>query len=347
MKTNQLFLRDKVCGAFLGVAIGDVRDMPFETMRRSQILQATDWQGVNKYYDAIRNTLRDTQGFKSGQATDDWQLTKAVARSIALKRDYNLTCSFLAQCEEFRRCTLGWGGTTKNSMKDIELYFFTKGARGRDPAVPATTESGAGVGNGVAIKIMPIALIAALRQWSSGKLLETVMAEGLATHADKRASIAAYAVAWLAVSVVREDLVSDDQSMKRKWQRLIRAVRAAERIYEVPSNDNNVSAKLEKIHTEGWWRDEHVLREECGTACVCWESVPFSIATFLRHPHDFSLVVKEAIEAGGDTDSNASMAGGLVGAHLGMEAIPKSMLQLPFEAEPVIALADEFCDAVM
>ena len=349
MKLVDDVLRDKVRGAFLGVAIGDAKGMPFETMRRAQILQATDWRGVDmdKYYDAIQKTLRETQGFVAGQTTDDWQLTKAVARSIVLKRDYELTCSLLEQCEELRWCVLGWGGTMKNSIKDIELFFFTNGARGRAPTVPAEIKSGMGFGNGVATKIVPIALLAAIRQWPSSKLLETVMTEGRATHADLRASIAAYAVAWLMASIIRHSLFRDRQSVIMKWQRLIRAVKAAETVYNVNYGEGNISAKLEKIYIEGWWREEHALREECGTACVCWESVPFSIATFLRNPADFRTGVSDAVNAGGDTDTNASMVGALIGANVGMAEIPDSLLKPPFKADPVIELANEFVNSLV
>jgi len=83
-----------------------------------------------------------------------------------------------------------------------------------------------------------------------------------------------------------------------------------------------------------------------GTSCYCLESVPFAISVFFRHPTDFRAGIFEAVNAGGDTDSNASMVGALIGANVGMTGIPEGMLHLPFEAEPVIALADEFMDAI-
>ena len=62
---------------------------------------------------------------------------------------------------------------------------------------------------------------------------------------------------------------------------------------------------------------------ELGTSCQAIESVPFAIAVFCRNPINFRAGVLEAVNAGGDTDTIASMVGALIGANNGLDSIPK------------------------
>lgn len=57
------------------------------------------------------------------------------------------------------------------------------------------------------------------------------------------------------------------------------------------------------------------------------ESVPFAIYSFLKYPHSYHDCLYCAILNGGDRDTMGAMAGGLSGAYLGMEAIPKEWIE--------------------
>ena len=64
------------------------------------------------------------------------------------------------------------------------------------------------------------------------------------------------------------------------------------------------------------------MRNKTGTGCFALESGPFAIGTFLQNPMNFRHEVLTAINAGGDTDSNASIVGALIGANAGLGVIP-------------------------
>ena len=51
----------------------------------------------------------------------------------------------------------------------------------------------------------------------------------------------------------------------------------------------------------------------------------------------------EAVNAGGDTDSIASMTGALIGFNVGIQGIPKEWIDYSSEFEKAIVLADELC----
>ena len=65
------------------------------------------------------------------------------------------------------------------------------------------------------------------------------------------------------------------------------------------------------------------LRKTAGCGFTALDSVAFSIGTFLRHPCDFRTGVLEAVNAGGDSDTHASIVGALIGLNCGLSAIPK------------------------
>jgi len=54
------------------------------------------------------------------------------------------------------------------------------------------------------------------------------------------------------------------------------------------------------------------------------KSFPSSIHALLKHPDDFESAILATLRAGGDSAGRASMIGAWLGAHLGINAIPKA-----------------------
>jgi len=61
---------------------------------------------------------------------------------------------------------------------------------------------------------------------------------------------------------------------------------------------------------------------------------------------DLSAVLRGAIEAGGDTDTIASMAGQLAGAWIGASQISRDMIGLLPNAVDIVRTANEFAEAL-
>jgi ADP-ribosyl-[dinitrogen reductase] hydrolase len=55
-------------------------------------------------------------------------------------------------------------------------------------------------------------------------------------------------------------------------------------------------------------------------------TVPAAVSFFLLTP-DYATAVTEAVKAGGDTDSTASVTGALAGSHYGYEGIPEELIR--------------------
>ncbi len=60
-----------------------------------------------------------------------------------------------------------------------------------------------------------------------------------------------------------------------------------------------------------------------GVSGYIFHTVPVVIQCFLRNSHDFRAAIEEIIACGGDTDTTAAILGGILGAQLGIEAIPQ------------------------
>jgi len=70
----------------------------------------------------------------------------------------------------------------------------------------------------------------------------------------------------------------------------------------------------------------HDAARELGNEVYAHASAPTAIYCFLSAPDSFENAVCRALSVGRDTDSIASMAGAIAGAHLGSVGIPKRWL---------------------
>ncbi|MEK7159760.1 MAG: ADP-ribosylglycohydrolase family protein [Patescibacteria group bacterium] len=337
----------KVQGTFLGCAIGDAMGMPVETMMHEEILAITDAKGVVGFMDAKQRNLKSISNYKAGDTTDDWQLTAAIVRSLIRMRCYKFEDTVNEQVKEFERCQNGWGRSTKSAFREIKEWFDSEGERGRASWQPALAKEGSlGCGNGVAMKIAAIALHSCLDCVHPGNIADQIMEQGRLTHPDTRASHAAYAVAWLLTNIFMRPLhtgIFGKEDVEKMLFLLILEVERIERLFPDPQMaEDRISSRLRKIFHGKMLDNATDLRVKNGTSCFSLESIPFSMATFLRHPTDFRAGVLEAVNAGGDTDSNAAMVGALIGANCGVEAIPEEWRNFRKEFEEPVRLGEEF-----
>jgi len=331
----------------MGVRIGDPLGIAFETMNTQQILQVTGPAGVTTFWSpeqrsdapAWAQKLRELQ---PGDFSDDTQMTFAGARSLIRVTQLDLENLASAYIEEMNERDLGWGGTTVRGLREIEQWLKTDGRQGRSPRkfahfpTDAKMGYGYGCGNGVAMRIAPMALLMSRVYNPDGRATpggvpvfqQMIWDVGGLTHPDPRASIGAYAVAsFIARLAARHTEPVTQEELLRWLSWVIDEVIAMEVVLgsqiQMPVGTEKISSRLTWMQTmlqSG--ASVQDLRTQLGSSSYTLESVPFSLATFLRHPTDFRAALKEAVEAGGDTDTNAAIVGSLVGANVGLEGIP-------------------------
>jgi len=62
---------------------------------------------------------------------------------------------------------------------------------------------------------------------------------------------------------------------------------------------------------------------EFGQACPLPQSFPSALHAFLKHSNDFKTAILATLRAGGDNAGKGAMLGSWLGAHLGVDAIPR------------------------
>ena len=339
-------MRERIKACLSGIMAGDAFGAPYEMKKPEEILAATGGNGPTELVSTEHARANETRTLKPGETTDDWLFTAAVAESLIRRGGFVLEDMALCQVEAYCRCPFGMGGTVSEALASIHKHFQREEAKRRgmawlpfpperlsrkdldrwriaEPrhfASPAQVRpENRGMGNGVAMKIAPLAIFRAVRDGGRlDRLLSETMDLGRMTHGDVRASIAGYAIAAAIVKVLHRPITGhDSEEVDRFLHELILAVRGAEGIYQfvLPQDAPSVSSRLD--YMKSYFRDPEALRTQIGTASDVLESVPFAIGTFLRRPGNFRAALQEAVSAGGDADSTAAMAGALIGANMG------------------------------
>jgi ADP-ribosylglycohydrolase len=341
-------LRDKIRGSFIGLAVGDALGMPVETMTKNGILEATEGKGVRDYLPPIQRRIKGTTGLPPGSTTDDTQLTLTVAKSIVERGGLDIEHQARMHVEALKSAAFGWGRTTADSVKELREWFRlcdrtsepaaseravrpsrTLRAPGEPASVPIKENSGCG--NGVAMKIVPLAIwhFARLGPAYTEPFLTDAISLGLMTHGDPRASFAAVAVG----AAVGGCLDADRSAVRLRPEAFAEGISRLINMYvEIAESRHrhfrpNPDCLSDRLKTAWALRgDLNELRRRIGTKCFSLESVPFSLAVFLRRHSDFEEAVLETVNAGGDTDSNAGIVGALCGALCGESRIPQRLV---------------------
>ena len=344
-------LRKHVRGCFLGILYGDAIGLPWETKTAAQILTDTDGLGVTGPTAIPKDHFfKSVRSLPFGSPSDDWALTSATARAYIAFRDYYSDDCRQILAREFsyellRTGGKGWGKGTKESVREMDR-FLRGYADGRDPLSPAPLRDGVGSGNGVIMRIAPCGIVDGIytadRVNRHRSLEDDVFENGQMTHGDPRASVAAYSVAYMLSGVMCElargrTIDGVAEILRKDGARFAR--KAADSVEASRGITLTISEALKRLAEPGALDTVESLAATTGTSSLCWESVAFSIGVFLRNLRDPRAAILEAVNAGGDTDSNAAIVGGFVGILNGEDALPEEWLSLPGTQE-CITLGD-------
>jgi ADP-ribosylglycohydrolase len=315
---------EKVEACFLGVQIGDALGMPVETMKHEEIMALNDGRGVIGFMDPVQRKIPEMAVLKAKQATDDWQLTQVVFESLIACDDFSVEDCAERHVNALEVSTFGWGKTTQRSIEEIR-------DKKRDPVltIPTFGNGKSGSGNGIIMKVSPLAIVAARNHLRNKKnhtesiewLSKSCMNLCFITHPDPRAGYAAFAVALVIYQSIlnRGSIAGMEASGLTPF--VISKVKELERTHAgLRYNPDTVSGRLERILSV--YKDPDLMREATGCGFTAMDTAAFTIGTFFRHPRDFKKGLLEAVNAGGDTDTNASIVGAMIGANVGIAGIP-------------------------
>jgi len=222
--------------------------------------------------------------------TDDTQLTLATCESIIITGGVN--------AEDIAKRMLVWynggklrglGSSTLKALRDLQVgaHWALAGRSGEY-----------GAGNGAAMRIAPLAF--ALDIDRERTLIRDVCN---ITHKNDEAYVGCLAILYALQYVMSEKVMGDHGLIDHIIPRL---------------PDTSVRDNLIKLR-ENSLTSIREAAKLVGTSGHVVQSVPFSIfAAGKINEASFEDIISEVILSGGDTDTNASLTGQIIGAHLGL-----------------------------
>jgi len=301
--------RDRARGLIYGLALGDALGWPVEFMELPQILSKYGRGGITEPPDPALYT-------------DDTQMSAAVAEALIEAGQHDLDVLMGAVARNF----IGWkrdpitpsrapGATSIRGVNALE-----RGAPWRESGVRDSKGCGA---------CMRVAPVGYLYQGDTGRLQSIARAQGTLTHRHPTADAACIGAAYLV------KLALDNVDPAQYPARLLRFAGG-----HAPEFDQ----AIERVAPALDWADgEAALRAIGPTRGGGWiaeEAVAMALYCVMRHPSDYPAAVRLAANISGDSDSVASIAGGILGARLGTRGLPADWVARLENREYLTDLAD-------
>lgn len=299
-------LVERFRGCLVGIAVGDALGAPMEGRRL-----VTDG-----YLDRL-----DTDPGRM-RYTDDTAMTIGVAESLIRRGVFD-------GAHMAARLAHGYAAEPWRGYGDGPPEVFGNLERGIpwDRAAARLFGGSGSYGNGAAMRVGPIALFAHPGPDAAAELARR---SAIITHTHPEGVDGAVAQA-----------VAIDLVLAGRPEEPVDAVELIAGIHPHVKTDvfHEKLAAVERMARAGDDTDLASL----GSGIAAHASVPTALACFLLNPGSFRGAVKTAISLGGDTDTIASMTAALVGARLGMGAIPERWQRVE-AVDHLIGLADRLAE---
>jgi len=295
--------RSRVLGCVLGAAIGDAMGHPTEFISSfEKIRERYGPKGVTGY-----ELYWEHEGKRFAPVTDDSQMSEAVLRGLLDGRDQGTdldgTMKLIAkQFIEWKNNPMGGHRAPGNACLD--------GCSALERGVPWREAGGPTAGGcGSVMRCYPFGLVFAddlekAELWS--------VEHSKMTHGDPIALAACAAMAVGVVHVLHEEPV----------ERVIEEMLSAAGRYSEPT-----AKMMEQAVGEGRTRVEPEVSLDRLRGWAAHEAISAAVYIFVRHPDDPRAAILEGANTPGDSDSIATLVGGLVGARCGAESIPASWVE--------------------
>ncbi len=284
---------DAVTGALLGCALGDSIGLPFEGISARRIERLAP------------GPLQQRLLFGRGMISDDTEHSCLVAQALTASG---------GEAQAFGR-NLAWRlrwwflslpagiglGTLRSAIK-LWLGF------------PYHKSGVHSAGNG------PMMRSAIIGAWAGrdDELRESLVTiSSRITHSDPRAERAAQVVAKASALGLEQETISPDR---------------AGRYFATWTADDEALKTLVQQAADSAASNQ-TAREFCrdigmdkGVSGYCYSSLAVALQIWLRHHGDAKQAITEAVRCGGDTDTVGAIVGGMVGARVGRNGLPREWL---------------------
>ena len=345
-------MRDKVIAMFVGGAIGDALGAPIETWVPDKVAEVHGGP-ITHYVPAIGHKWFKEDEFPVGSTTDDTQLTLATAKGLIAgdkEHDVNFDAYMdaIAQehCAAMTASTAGWGGSTKEAIRRLQnnVHWSESGK---------TNNPHRGTGNGVPMKIAPLGAWFASPVGKNYDMLgpgpshaQFCVNYSAMTHYSKMSALAGLLMAYTINYCLSDDFTAGD--LPTLWIDILNFSQiGACDISHLNDNEDDLLIEFRALQGHTLSHNGRIFTEITdslfsGGSCYVLHSLPFTFARFLKEQSFQGLL--DIVNAGGDTDTNGSMYGQLVGALHGTEIFPDWAIEGLVGYDEIVETAETFCD---
>lgn len=306
---------DAAHAILFGLALGDALGWPVEFLALPQIRAKYGRAGITAPPDPALYT-------------DDTQMSLAVAEALieAGEKSPDLNRLMNAMARHF----INWkrdpttparapGTTCIRAVNALE-----RGASWREAGVRDSK------GCGSCMRVAPVGY---LYQHDPESLREVALAQGRLTHRHPAADAACVGAAYLL------KLALDNVPVTQFPERVLTFTAGLSTEFE---------AAIERVSEVRDWSDTESALNHIGPTrgggWIAEEAVAMALYCVMRHPEDYCAAVILAANISGDSDSVASIAGGLQGARLGLRAWPADWLERLENRDNIDEMAGRLAD---
>lgn len=336
-------LQDKCRGALVGGAVGDALGYPVEFVYSfEQIAAKYGEDGITKYdlsYPWIEK--------RNGKAlfSDDTQMTLYTAEGLleALKTGSEIVSTI---CNAY----LTWFG--HQTGKDVRIAYDSQLAKidelnqNRAPGntcISALQSIYGGKepenyskGCGGVMRVAPIGIYGAAHGWPLDK---TGRIAGEAAELTHKHPLSTYSSAALAI-IVQLCITSENVDADAFKSIVAKAMETVRNLYGESAEFEEIISKAVSFE-DSQLQDWQIIESELGEGWVAEEALAIAIFSVIRHISDFNACMICAVNHGGDSDSTGAVAGNIIGAIAGCDAIPVKFTESIQLKELLLSMADE------
>lgn len=325
----------QVRGCLLGGAVGDALGAPVEFMALSHIRQLYGPDGVTGY----------TEMDDCGYITDDTQMTLFTAEGLLLARakatdpveevyyayerwlrTQGIYAPKTVPHERLEEGLLIHEGKLQEQRAPGSTCIRSLCLR-RDVILDATHPINDSKGCGTVMRMSPVGLL-----YPPDQAFRLGSALSALTHGHPSGILAGAATAMM-VACIREG-ASVRESAERALARL-----ASEPRHEEVTEALTQAVRLSEDAAVPVGQALDLL----GSGWVAEEALAIAAYCAMRFPHDFRAAVLAAVNISGDSDSTGAITGNLLGASLGVDAIPREWLDALYERD----IVEDICEQLL
>jgi len=319
---QQITKRSRYHGAMLTLHAGDAAGAVYETKRGSYVQADLECRGGLKLFDYI-DPFKLKRQMPAGHPTDDSELAAATAQAFmdAPYFDPEVHYQWLRRFITERRTLLakgeayGTGGTLRRALSEpTYMHSLAKFGRGEVRIVPS---------NGALMRILPVAL---RYHGRTDEIVKYARWQSCITHMHPLSQ-----AACIAYCVLVHHLL-DGHGTQFAWD----ATR--QMLMQKPHVDIPEMSTVLDVDTSIPEQDE--IWPNTGSALISFRIALWAALTAT----DIHNGLTKAISVGGDTDTYAAIAGGILGARFGIEGMPEGWSERLIGREKMLELADGLYD---